>query len=51
MFTCWMAAAAIGLGSEVGSVKGLDWTEPETEELGLDAIGEEAAEKLDRWLS
>jgi hypothetical protein len=40
MFTCWIDAEVMGLGLEVGSAKGLEeWTEPDTEEVGLDAMG------------
>jgi hypothetical protein len=34
-----MDAEAIGVGLEGGSAKGLEeWTEPETDEVGLDAM-------------
>jgi hypothetical protein len=51
MFTCWMNAEAIGVGLEEGSAKGLEWTEPETDEVGLDAMSGECNGGLGSKLS
>jgi hypothetical protein len=52
MFTCWMDAGVIGVGLEEGSAKGLEeWTEPETEEVGLDAKRGEHNRRLGSRLS
>jgi hypothetical protein len=49
MFTCWINAAAIGVGLEVGSAKGPEeWIELKIDEVGLDAMRKSATEEYDR---
>jgi hypothetical protein len=52
MFTCWMDVEVIGVGLEEGSAKGMEeWTEQETNEVGLDTMIGERSKKLGSRLS
>jgi hypothetical protein len=47
MFTCWMDTEVIRVGREEGPAKGLEeWTESETDEVGLDVMRGERSGRI-----